>query len=130
MPMDVPANAFAAAASEGESCCVLSTHSKYGFRCNDNTLAVDLIRSSTDPDRFPELGEHDIIIHLGVTSNCTTKIFKAVGTKVFPLGKVTNTTHGGDMPLEHSFMSIEGSARLSALKISEDKKGYIVPEIM
>ena len=53
-------------------------------------------------------------------------MFEMVGKKVFPLGKVTNTTHKGELPLEQSFVELVSSARLSSLKISEDKKGYIL----
>ena len=61
MDMDVPANSWMAGMPEkyDNDILMLITDTKYGFRGFDDSLAVSLIRSSYDPDPYPELGIHN-----------------------------------------------------------------------
>ena len=98
----------------------LIAEAKYGFRYTDNTGSVTLIRSSYDPDPYPEIGEHHI--RLGVTVDPDVK--KAAESFFRPLVAVSAVSHKGILPLENSAFSLEGeNIYLSALKVSEDGKG-------
>ena len=52
---------------------MLVTDSKYGYRGFDNALAVSLIRSSYDPDRYPDIGFHHFRLALCVAPAAASK---------------------------------------------------------
>ncbi|NJD03817.1 MAG: alpha-mannosidase, partial [Ruminiclostridium sp.] len=60
LDMDVPAGSWALGMPESMagSAVMLVSKTKYGFRCTDDSLSLTLIRSSYDPDPYPENGMH------------------------------------------------------------------------
>lgn len=122
--MDVPGNSFAVGinpAADAKS-IMLVTDSKYGFRCVDNSMAITLIRSSADPDPYPEFGIHRFNFAICPVS---TESNKALIEEAYrfnhPLNFVSNTAHRGTLPAVKSFMALEsGSVAISAIKMAED----------
>ena len=52
---------------------MLITDAKYGFRCVDNSMSVTLIRSSYDPDPYPEFGIHKFNFALCLVDDTSNK---------------------------------------------------------
>lgn len=109
--LDVPALSYAAA---GE--LMLMTDSKYGCRCDGEVLSVDLLRGSYDPDPYPEFGIHNMSIGVAAP-DCRDK---AASEFVHPLPFAPLTRRAGELPLQGSFLRVEGKAGISALKCGED----------
>ncbi len=66
---DVPALQYAMALYDG-LCPALITESKYGYRgLNDGTLIATFINTSTNPDPYPERGQHKIKFYAGLFSS-------------------------------------------------------------
>ncbi len=117
---DVPANSFMQIINaQGMSVSVV-TDTKYGFRGNENSGAVTLIRSSWDPDQYPELGIH--YIRIGVAVSCTD-CMKAVASKFcHPISAAAGTKHGGSLAPVGQLFSFEDAKGImtSAVKNAED----------
>jgi alpha-mannosidase len=127
---DRPGNTFIAAVGQSEhnEAVMLSTDTKYGYRGHDDNIGVSLIRSSFDPDPFPELGEHKFSIALSVTGcACPGELIKRSQLLYKPLSYITGKKHGGSMPLDRQFIEISGSnAVVSGIKMAEDGSGDMI----
>jgi alpha-mannosidase len=107
----------------------LANTSKYGFSVEGTTLAMTLLRASIDPDPLPDLGEHEVryalVLHgAGWTVGQAMAAGEALNQ---PLVVASCGMHGGDLPGEMSFVSIDApNVRLAALKESEDGRGIVL----
>lgn len=121
---DVVANSFAAALSEeGDEKGVLQvvTDSKYGFRGTDSSLSVSLLRSSYDPDPYPEQGIHYFRLGLGAAENsCSQTLFAQASRFVHPIAFVSGTGHPGKLPPTGQLLKAEGDLRVCSIKKPED----------
>ena len=121
--MDVPGNSWVAGIPvEGERGVMIISASKYGFRSFDNSLALTLIRSSYDPDPYPEFGMHNFKFAVNV-SGCSSnkKLINDAYDYNHPLHFVSGTLHKGELPYIKSFICVEkGSVVVSAIKMPED----------
>ncbi|MDY4219502.1 MAG: glycoside hydrolase family 38 C-terminal domain-containing protein [Candidatus Faecousia sp.] len=105
----------------------LLTDSKYGYRGYDRFLQVSLLRSSSQPDPYPELGERNFRLGLAFAPD-EPRALKALGSAFAhrDLPYASNTAHAGTLPLEGRFLRLTGEAALSAVKTAEDGQGLIV----
>ena len=123
IPHDVPGNSFMRISKEGGSSAFIVTDTKYGFRGHDNAGAVTLIRSSHNPDPYPELGEHHIRIGVGL---CAPEDQKRLATEYcHPIAFNAGVKHaGGTLPMTGAAARIEGdlaaTMMVSAVKSAED----------
>ncbi len=126
---DVPANSFGVALPEDEnkSAVMLISDTKYGFRGNENALALTLIRASRDPDPYPEYGVHNIRIGLGVvadTENAT--LYHTASKFVHSISVCTARPGAGTLPMTGKLIEVTGDVRISAIKTPEDFDGLVV----
>lgn len=125
MDMDVPANSWmlGVPANSNASRVLLVTDSKNGFRGFDNSLAVTLIRSSYDPDPYPEVGIHKFNLAICVDSGSTNKeLIEIAYDYNHPLSVISDRAHAGTLPLTKSFLALEGgSVVASAVKMPEER---------
>ncbi len=120
--LDVPANSWVMGVpvDREQAAVTLITEGNYGFRGIEDELALTLIRSSFDPDPYPEVGIHKINFRAGVVSGSASR------SSLIELAY--NTTHRLDVfsgagvePSQHSFLTLEsGKVAVSAIKIPED----------
>ncbi len=128
LDLDVPANRFAHAVPEdaSEPSILLATSNKYGFRGNDNALTVSLIRSSFDPDPYPEQGSS----HKFTLAICTVdptdradnaRLIELAVPLQHPPTVLSGKVHPGSRPLDGSFLKrTAGSVTISAVKRPEE----------
>ena len=64
--LDFFANNFIVAESNGHA-LMIANQDNYGYRVNQRQIAVKLLRSSIDPDKYPEVGEHHFRMGLILT---------------------------------------------------------------
>jgi alpha-mannosidase len=122
--MDMPANSWVAGVPKkaGHKAAMIIADQKHGFRCVDNSLVLTLLRSSYDPDPYPELGAHRFSFAVAV-ADCasTTPLAAAASERNHPLVALSGTAHAGTLPLVQEFLALlEGTAAVSAVKIAED----------
>ena len=128
MDMDVPACHFAASVPENGKAVMLSSDSKYGFRCFGGEMQLTLIRASYDPDPYPERGEHLFKLSVTVTGDKgPADLIRAAEDGARALDYISARPHKGTLPAAGSLISIEGrDTRISAMKVSEDGKAVIL----
>lgn len=123
MDMDVPANSWmlGVGPADQQSHLMLITDSKYGFRGYDNALAVSLIRSSYDPDPYPEFGIHSFRLALCVaTATAKQELIETAYNCCHPLTVLSAKPQKGEWPLSHGFITRKaGSVAISAVKVPE-----------
>jgi len=124
-PFDMPGNSYAVALPESnaDAPVMVVTDTKYGFRTVDNSIAVDLIRSSYDPDPYPEYGIHHIAVGVAIPDDLQNQTLSKIRDEfVHPISFISGTKHGGDLPLNASLFKLSGDVILSAVKTAEDSK--------
>ncbi len=123
LDMDVPANSWAQALTSdgGQSLVRIVTDSKYGFRGTDDALAVTLIRSSYDPDPYPELGIHQFQFSICVDDKMSNRgLIENAATLNHPLTVISARPEKGNLPLSQGFLALKsGNAAVSAVKLAE-----------
>ena len=104
----------------------LLSDTKYGYRGHDQRMEVTLLRSSSRPDPFPEVGDRMFRIGLAESSGDAVEL-KALGQRFAhrDLPYASNRAHKGTLPLEGSFLQVS-DAIVTAIKVAEDKNGTIL----
>ena len=124
---DVPASSYGLARNAAGRSLLLAADSKHGFRGTSEGLALTLIRSSCDPDPWPEIGEHSIRLILALAGDSDSQDRRIARQFNHPLVCQASRAHPGSLPLHASLLRLSGDAvRLEALKVSEDGRGLIV----
>jgi len=99
----------------------LETMGKYGVRTDRDSVRAALLRSSFDPDPFPELGRHAMQFVLRVTQDNDHALMQDHALRANPVLALSNTAHEGSLPLKHSFCSqISGEMYTQCVKLAED----------
>ncbi len=122
--LDVPGNSWGAALpGDGQKPAVqLITEGNYGFRGDENALSLTLIRSSFDPDPYPELGVHKINFALAVQPTATSHgLVETAMAYTRPLEVISGA---GVEPSRKSFLRLESeSVIVEAIKAPEEYGG-------
>lgn len=106
---------------------MLLTDSKYGYRGYDSRLQVSLLRASSKPDPYPEVGRRSF--RLGLRCEADNPLaLKAAGAAFAnrDLPYASNTAHPGTLSLSGRFLNLTGEAVVTAIKVPEDGKGLLV----
>jgi alpha-mannosidase len=103
-------------------------NSKYGYDAAGNVLRLTLLRSPTWPDPEADRGHHHfhfaLYPHAGTWKDAMT--VRRGWEYNYPLTATVATAHGGSLPAQHSFASVEpDNVVLTAVKKAEDAKGLI-----
>ena len=130
---DVPGNSFVAGMNRSGGSLMLATNSKYGFRGLDNDMGVTLIRSSFDPDPYPEFGSHKFRFALCLIDGTSGKNAPLLQQSIrlnHPLSVISAPERPGFAAPPKGFLSIEeGTVELSAVKLAEDDSGAVIVRI-
>jgi len=115
--------------SKGIAGVTLLNESKYGHNVSESEIRLTLLRSSYDPDPFPEIGQHEIKYAL-VPHGADWKPSDAsrAGYEFnLNIEVVATDVHKGDLPQEMAFISIEPkNIMLSGIKKAEDTDEIVV----
>ena len=128
MNHDVPANSFCAAVNDTDSSLLqVICDTKYGFVGYDNSISVDLVRSSYDPDPYPEVGNHNIRIGVAIADDSSdSALYENASLFTHLPLYTTGTCQKGSMPMESSFMTLSGDVTVSAIKLSEKDASVLI----
>lgn len=115
--------------SDDKTGLTLVNDCKNGFSAEGNTLRATLIRSTYDPDPFPEMGRHDIKFSLiPHTDACDV----ATATKTAesfnqPMSVIGTGIHAGTLPMETSFIeTLTPNISIASIKKAEDSDAVII----
>jgi len=110
---EVPGLRFGAAVIAASPAVMLAAKTKYGYRGYDDTLGLALIRSSYDPDPYPENYRHTIEFAVGVSPcACAETLLSMADGYNNALVYTSTNAHKGDLPASASLLSLCGEALL------------------
>ena len=92
-------------------------------------MSLTLLRSSYDPDPYPDSGLHNFSFALAITGISSNKqLIKTANMYNHPLQYISGKQHKGDLDLTYGFISVNSdSAIVSAMKTAEDlEKGLVL----
>ena len=125
--MDLPANSFMVSVpEEGSTGLMLSTDTRYGYRCYNGELSVNLLRNPIDPDPCPEYGMHKMeIAVLPADISDNDSLVKTGFDLWHPVSVISAMPHKGTLPMTGKLFETENVV-LQAVKEAEDGSGDIV----
>lgn len=125
---DIPAIRYVCPVpSEARAGIMLMSDCKYGYRAFENKLCINLLRSSINPDRYPEYGICQMELGLSIAPDGDWRSLTEQAV-VFtqPLYIYSNTVHSGTLPRTGSLLRVNGRANIAALKQAENGDGFIL----
>ena len=124
---DVPCQSFSFARREADG-LMLSSDSKYGFRCGENSMALTLIRSSYDPDPVPEIYTHAFNVNVGIVKDAAPQaLIECARAQNRVAVSVACASQQGPLPLAGGLFRVEGGAAVvSGVKLAEDGSNGLV----
>jgi alpha-mannosidase len=123
--MDMPGQSYVCSLPDEKNALAILSRTKYAYRCTDTRMALTLIRSTCDPDPYPELGRHSFTFHLALPKEVSAIYLGDLSKKLFhPVFAQSVTAHNGTLPAKHSLMKCD--ATVSCVKLSEDGSRDIV----
>ena len=114
---DMPGLQYCAAIRDDGSALALITDSKYGYRAKEDHFSVSLINTSTNPDPYPDRGQHIVNIALAISQDNAKVLENTATTFNHCTHALSANSHPGSLPTELSFVdfSAEGSVVSSVL---------------
>ena len=126
--MDMPGQTYTCSCPDKGSALAIVSREKYAYRCLNDKMSLTLIRSSCDPDPFPELFRHKFIFYLVVPAEDTASHMNALSKKLcHPAFSQSVTSHKGNLPPVYSLLSSDTA--VSGVKKAEDNSGDIIIRI-
>ena len=128
---DAPCQSFSAARYTKDRALMLMSDSKYGFRCETNekygytTMNLDCLRSSSDPDPYPEFGRHHFRIGVGISGTDGVSLLNTSYEFCHPASVVSDIPRKGAGPMLDPGIEVTG-AFLQAAKLAEDRDSLIL----
>ena len=126
---EVPALRWADVSSD-EAGCALLNDSKYGHSLDGSTLRLVLVRSSRDPDPYPEVGEHEVRMALVPHGKApaVADLMRLGAAFNHPLLVVGTDVHAGDLPAAGAALTevTPASVVVTSLKKAEDSAAVVV----
>jgi len=92
-------------------------------------MSLTLLRSSYDPDPYPDSGLHNFSFALVITGISSNKqLIKTANMYNHPLQYISGKQHKGDLDLTCGFISVKSDSTIvSAMKMAEDlEKGLVL----
>lgn len=100
---------------------MLTSDCKYGYRAFENTLYLNLLRGSINPDPCPEYGVCQMELGLGLAREADWYALTAQAMCfAHPLYIYSNTIHPGTLPASGQFLALEGRANVASVRRDED----------
>lgn len=127
---DTPAMTFTAAYSEdGKNGIGIYSRNTYGYRCEDNSIALALLRSSFDPDPYPENGvcRSEFCVSFLEKRTNNADLIRWFEEHNYTMDVVSGSRHSGTLAPEASYIKIEAeSVHLAAVKVAEQNDEVVL----
>ncbi len=117
---------YTALPETGKHAVTLLTDTKYGYRGYDDQLEVNLLRTTSGPNAYPEVGARYVQIGLGVSRPENDALYRMADEFVNECLYITNTAHPGTLPLAKQYVRVNPGVSLSCIKLAEDDDSLIL----
>jgi alpha-mannosidase len=117
---DVPGLQYTAAI-DGKEALALVTDSKYGYRGCEGVLTATLINTASNPDPFPERGEHAIKLWVALENSEPKALADSAEALCRNMSIVSGSKHKGKLPPSKEFLRLDAASTvLSSTGLSDD----------
>lgn len=116
---NIPANSFLAGSG-----LALTSVGGHGFRGDGQSLSLTLVRSSYDPDPYPDQGIHSFRFLAGLEET-PARLLERSARSLCPPTALSGTRHPGKLPPAGQLLRAEGAV-VSAVKPLERENGLLV----
>jgi alpha-mannosidase len=106
---DVPGLQYTAALTGGEA-VALVTDSKYGYRGCGGVLSATLINTASNPDPYPERGEHDVELWIALDAADPKALFEGAENLCRRPCVVSGGSHPGRLPPEKELLRLDAAS--------------------
>ena len=110
----------------GDRAVTLMTDTKYGYRCSNNALSVNILRTTNGPNKYPEMGLRYVQIGLGICDCDNKSLYKLADEFVTEALYITNTAHKGTLPLTAQVLTASEGAAVANIKVAEDDNSIVL----
>ncbi len=117
---------YTAIPKKGKKAVTLLTDTKYGYRCAESVLQVNLLRTSSGPNHYPEMGERYVQIGLGISGYDNASLYQMADEFVTEALYITNTAHKGTLPLSEQYLKVNADVGIECIKIAEDDDSLVI----
>ena len=119
---DMPGLQYCAALPGDGAALALITDSKYGYRANEDHFGVSLINTSTNPDPYPDRGQHVVNLALAISRDDAKVLENTASLFNHCTQAISNNSHPGVLPMEQSFLEFRAdSSVVSSVRPTEQK---------
>lgn len=126
LAQDVPSIGLGCAVpAAGGSALYMISNCKYGFRGDRDGMSLNLIRASCDPDPYPEIGEHNVRIAVGICEPEAYDLTMIAERFLHPVIVRSCAAKPEKDQACKSLFAVEGAV-LSAIKEAENGNGFIL----
>jgi alpha-mannosidase len=122
---DMPGLQYCAAIRENGTALALVTDSKYGYRANDDHFGVSLINTSTNPDPYPDRGQHIVNLALAISRDDARVLETTASMFNHCTHAISNNSHPGTLPMGLSFLEIQAESTVLSSVLPTEKAGTI-----
>ena len=122
---DMPALQYCAAIREDGTALALVTDSKYGYRANEDHFGVSLINTSTNPDPYPDRGQHVVNIALAISKDDARILEDTAREFNHCTHAISNNSHPGTLPMDLSFLEFQAESAVVSSILPTEKDGTI-----
>ena len=122
---DMPGLQYCAAIRENGTALALVTDSKYGYRANADHFGVSLINTSTNPDPYPDRGQHIVNLALAISRDDARVLETTASMFNHCTHAISNNSHPGTLPMGLSFLEIQAESTVVSSVLPTEKAGTI-----
>ena len=122
---DMPGLQYCAAIPGDGTALALVTDSKYGYRANDDHFGVSLINTSTNPDPYPDRGQHVVNIALAISRDDARILEDTAREFNHCTHAISNNSHPGTLPMDLSFLEFQAESAVVSSILPTEKDGTI-----
>ena len=112
--------------TDTDSCAMLISDCKYGYRGADNSLALSLINTANAPDPYPERGIHKITLWLGACAADKKQAEELANTCTHGLLYQPSNCHIGSLPMENSLFAVDAKGIIVSAVMPTEDGGVLV----
>ena len=123
--MDMPGLQYCAAIRDDGSALALIPDSKYGYRAGEDHCAVSLINTSTNPDPYPDRGQHVINIALAISQDDAKLLEDTASSFNHCAYFMSTNAHGGTLPTDMSFLEFSAESCVASAVLPTTQPGTI-----
>ena len=123
--IDMPGLQYCAAIRGDGTGLALVTDSKYGYRAMEDHFGVSIINTSTNPDPYPDRGQHIVNMALAICPDDAKVLEDTASLFNHCTHALSNNSHPGTLPMNLSFLDFRAESTIVSSVLPTEEAGAI-----